>query len=416
MGEKYFPIKSESACQAKWSHNALNLQIGKTSCCCKVEPVSFTAEEFDNFHNLPIYLIERQQMINGERPARGCEICWDVDDSGGESLRQFYSKLPNLAPFELEDDPTATNVTPTVLTLGFNNACNLKCLYCGDQFSSQIYTENLKFGSFNHNGVVIENVLTESTTNTDIVDKFWAWLDRNYEKLRRIELVGGEPFFQKDLDRLLDFMLKRKNTHLQFQIVSNLAVAQKKINQNCEKIKQLVSEKRISRFELLSSIDCWGNEQEYVRSNLDLEIWKENFEYFARQKWCKLSIHQVISSLTIMSVPGLLDFVNMQKKKHNKRISQFLSNPHGTHSFLNLRVLGYDNLREIERVILSKIDDEQATVTLNGMFALAKKHKTDRQELEKMLIFLNEIDRRRETNWRGTFPWLVNIMEEQNVV
>lgn len=417
MGEKYFPIKSDSACQAKWSHNALNLQVGKTSNCCKVEPVSFTEEDFDNFHNLPIYLSERQQMIDGKRPGRGCELCWEIEDAGGESYRQFHNKLLDQIPQELYTDPTSLSVIPTVLTIGFNNVCNLKCLYCGDQFSSQIYTENRKFGSFNKDGVQIKNVLEEiPEDNSGLMQKFWNWLDQNYEKLRRLEIVGGEPFFQKELDQLLDFMLERTNKRLEFEIISNLAIPQKKINQNCEKIKKLVAEKRVGRFELLASVDCWGPEQEYVRSNLDLSIWKENFEYFAKQDWCKLSIHQVMTSLTVMSMPDLIDYIDLQRQKHQKEIAQFVSNPHGTHSFLDLKILGHDNVKEIEKKILSKLNDKQALITVKGMFALVAKYQTDRQELRKMLLFLNEMDRRRETNWKDAFPWLVNIMEENNVV
>lgn len=417
MGEKYFPIKSDSACQAKWSHNALNLQVGKTSNCCKVEPVSFTEEEFDNFHNLPIYLNERQQMVDGKRPGRGCELCWEIEDAGGESYRQFHNKLLDQIPEELYTDPTSLSVIPTVLTIGFNNVCNLKCLYCGDQFSSQIYTENRKFGSFNKDGVQIKNVLEEiPEDNSGLMQKFWNWLDQNYEKLRRLEIVGGEPFFQKELDQLLDFMLERTNKRLEFEIISNLAIPQKKINQNCEKIKKLVAEKRVGRFELLASVDCWGPEQEYVRSNLDLSTWKENFEYFAKQDWCKLSIHQVMTSLTVMSMPDLIDYIDLQRQKHQREIAQFVSNPHGTHSFLELKILGHDNIKEIEEKILSKLNDKQALITVKGMFALVAKHQTDRQELKKMLLFLNEMDRRRETNWKNSFPWLVNIMEENNVV
>ena len=417
MEKRYFPIKSDTACQAKWSHNALNLQVGKTSSCCKIEPVSFTAEDFDNFHNLPIYQKERQQMLDGQRPSRGCEICWNIEDAGGESYRLFHNKLLDQAPSELDKDPTTLKVTPTVLTLGFNNVCNLKCLYCGDQFSSQIFTENRKFGSFSKDGVTIKNVLTEQPPdNALLMRKFWNWLDRNYEKLKRLEIVGGEPFFQQELDQLLDFMLERTNIRLEFEIISNLAVPQKKINQNCEKIKRLVSEKRIARFELLSSIDCWGSEQEYVRSNLDLTIWKENFEYFAGQDWCKLSIHQVMTSLTVMSMPDLIDYINNQKQKNKRQISQFVSTPHGTYSFLDLKVLGYENIREVEQDILAKLDDDQAVTTVNGMFSLAKKYQTDRQELNKMLIFLNEIDQRRGTDWRNTFPWLLIIMEDNDVV
>jgi sulfatase maturation enzyme AslB (radical SAM superfamily) len=51
-------------------------------------------------------------------------------------------------PPELENDPTALSVTPTILEVFLSNVCNLACTYCVDLNSSQIEQENNKFGLF----------------------------------------------------------------------------------------------------------------------------------------------------------------------------------------------------------------------------------------------------------------------------
>jgi hypothetical protein len=35
----------------------------------------------------------------------------------------------------------------------------------------------------------------------------------------------------------------------------------------------------------------------------------------------------------------------------------------------------------------------------------------DRTEIKKLYTFLNEIDRRRNTDWQSTFPWLLKYKE-----
>jgi hypothetical protein len=62
-------------------------------------------------------------------------------------------------------------------------------------------------------------------------------------------------------------------------------------------------------------------------------------------------------------------------------------------------------------------DSWQHTNARNMMMGLQSEfnsHQRDNNELSKLHTFLNEIDRRRNLNWRKTFPWLEKELE--NVV
>ena len=50
MTEKYFPIKTDTACQLKWSHSTVFLTTLSTASCHRVEHNKFDLETFD-FHN-----------------------------------------------------------------------------------------------------------------------------------------------------------------------------------------------------------------------------------------------------------------------------------------------------------------------------------------------------------------------------
>jgi hypothetical protein len=43
---------------------------------------------------------------------------------------------------------------------------------------------------------------------------------------------------------------------------------------------------------------------------------------------------------------------------------------------------------------------------MSGIAREIETHEMNKQEINNLFIFLNEKDRRRQTNWRDTFTWL----------
>ena len=75
MSNKYFPIKTETACQLKWNWSTIRLYNGATSSCHRVDSDLITVDTFDSFHNTPKKLSDRQLMLDGKWPTGGCEYC-----------------------------------------------------------------------------------------------------------------------------------------------------------------------------------------------------------------------------------------------------------------------------------------------------------------------------------------------------
>ena len=46
--------------------------------------------------------------------------------------------------------------------------------------------------------------------------------------------------------------------------------------------KNLLVKKKIKRFDINCSIDCWGKRQEYIRYGLNLDNWQKNFEMLTK--------------------------------------------------------------------------------------------------------------------------------------
>lgn len=409
MSKKYFPIKTATACQLKWGHSTVLLQGGTTQSCHRVDPKIFDIDTF-NFHNTSEKIQQREIMLAGQWPKAGCQYCENIERTGiGQSDRQFFLNVPNLTPAELFDNPTATTVSPTILEVYLDNTCNLSCVYCVPELSSKIDFESKKHGHFEKNGLVIRSDYYKHEQFELIQEKFWQWLLDHGHTLSRLQVLGGEPFYQQQFDLLLDLFNREPYPNLEFNIVTNLMLSKDKLIKYVDKFKNLLKDRKLKTVEITVSIDCWGPQQEYVRYGIDLVKWQENFEYLLDQKWLKLNINNTISVLTIKTMPELIERMNTWAKTH--KIEHYFSTTIYP-SYMHPAILGADEFKDDFNTIVSLMEIEtwrgaHARAYMDGIVATLEKSVYNKEETLKLLTFLNENDRRRNTNWRELFPWLI---------
>jgi hypothetical protein len=414
MSAKYFPIKTATSCQLKWTWSTIRLYDGTTSSCHRVDPDTITANTFGNFHNTAKKVADRQLMLAGQWPAGGCEYCKNIEDAGGSSDRMFHLKIPDLSPSELHTDPTSIVVTPRIVEVYFDNVCNMSCVYCWDGFSSKIQQENLKFGRFENQGVVIDNVARPVSDHASITQSFWQWFSDNCHQVRRLHVLGGEPFFQPQFEECLDFFKKHPCPDLELNVISNLKISQSKLQSILDKINILIAQRHIKRFDLTASIDCFGPAQEYVRFGIDLHQWRQNFELLANTPFVTLNINQTLSGLTIKTIPELLKFVNQFRK--NREIGHYFSTTVMTYDFLHPGIFGpgffsqdFDNI--IQEMPSDTWQQQEAKKYMEGITMQINSCTRNDLEIVKLATFLNEMDRRRGLSWRQTFPWLATEVD-----
>ena len=219
MDNKYFPIKTETACQLKWTWSTIQLYDGATNSCHRVGSTLLNPETFNSFHNTPKKLSDRSLMLEGKWPTGGCEYCKNIEHAGGQSDRLFQLQIPNLTPPELDLHPDAIEVTPRILEIYLDNVCNMSCIYCWDGFSNRIHQENKKFGEFFKNGIVIKNQSVKHNHHEQLVQLFWQWMESNSTSLARFHVLGGEPFYQEQFETCLEFLETHHNPEMEFNIV-----------------------------------------------------------------------------------------------------------------------------------------------------------------------------------------------------
>jgi len=407
-----FPIDTATACQSKWTWSTIYLNQLSTASCHRVNPIKFELENFDNFHNIPKKLADRKLMLEGKWPQGGCEYCENIEKAGGWSDRQHNLDIRGLTPPELELDPTAVDVTPRIVEIFAQNTCNLACIYCNGNLSSKIEQENIKHGTFNVSGVTIPVITVPTVAAQEYFDRFIKWVDKNVQKLVRLHLLGGETFIQHDLmNSVLTVLENKPNPNLELCVFSNLNVPDKYWDLYINRIKDLQQRGHIKRFDLTASIDCWGPEQEYVRSGLNLKKFEQRLSWASKQgSWLRLNVNQTITAMTLKTMPELIEKIKYYSK--NKHIGHYFQFYTGPHMFHHPKIFAWDFWKDdAERILaampVDTVEQQEAIPRMQGLLnLLAQQSKNDTESIKKLQIYLDELDRRRSTDWRTLFPYL----------
>lgn len=410
---RYFPIKTATACQLKWNWSTLYLHGGTTASCHRTGWSELTPENFAHFHNTDKKQAERQRMLQGQWPEHSCHYCKNIEDSGGFSDRMLHLRVPDMSPPELEQDPNATSVSPTILEVFFDNTCNLACVYCLPELSSKINQENIKHGDFATQGVVLRSVPRDQNY-TRLLDLFWDWMSNNSSRLRRFNVLGGEPFYQDQFYHLIEYFESRAHPDLQLGVITNLMVSGDKLAQVIERFRLLLSRRHLARIDITCSIDCWGPEQQYVRYGLDLDTWERNFVHLIRNKWLTVNINQAISVLTIKTMPDLM--IKLTGWRQSRSIGHYFSAITPQPSYLMPHIMGsgifeQDFARVINLMPNNSDQDQTAISYMRSIGEHIAQSRSNAVEKQRLKIFLDEKDRRRNTNWRQVFPWLIQEID-----
>lgn len=395
---RVFPIHTDTACQLKWNWSTIFLTTEKTASCHRTDHHHFDTDKFD-FHNTPNKISDRLNMLEGQWPERGCEYCKNIEDAGGISDRITNLNFSGIhAPPELDINPRAVHVTPRILEVYFDNTCNLKCLYCGPNFSSLWDAENVKFGvqAFNKSPNIEKNK-----------QKIFEWLKVNGKHLTNFNILGGEPLYQRELDDCLDLFEQYPAPDLKLQIFTNLNTKVSHLTQVVERVKGLVDSDKLGGFEVTASLDCWGPQQEFVRFPLDLTVWEKNFEYLLSQKWINLIVSSTVTPLTIKTLPDLLE--KIQEWNKIRPVYHYQNSVNGpSYMFIDIfgGIFADDFDRALELKPTNTPEQRSSKAYLSGIAKQSNASSPNLAEIKKLFDFLNEMDRRRSTSWRKIFPWL----------
>lgn len=406
---KVFPIKTDTACQYKWTWSTLYLSQGQTNSCHRVMGGKLDETNFKNFHNLPEKIRDRELMLKGEWPNNDCNYCKRTEDAGGVSERSGYINTLDMVPPELETNPTATHVTPRILEIYFSNICNQSCVYCSPMFSSVIEQEIKKYGPLSKRYFLDGNWSTNPLYD-QWKGEFWEWMHEHSTYLYDFQVLGGEPMFQPEFEECLDFFETHNNPDLNWKMFSNLKHNTSQFKIKINKIASLVKRKKINSFQIVASIDCWGDEQEYARNGMLLSNWEDNFNYLLTIPEISIFIQSTISPITLPTAHVLVDkVVEWNKTKQIHQGWNVVANP----PFLDPSVFGHYLTDYVDKLLNSaqilKRPHFPNIDYLDGMGLQIKSAPVNIEMMTELRDYLDALDIRRNQNWRSIYPWMDDI-------
>lgn len=390
---------------------------GTTSSCHRTNKIAIT--DWLDFHNEPEKLEDRARMRRGQWPKISCGYCRRVEQSGGYSDRQNNLDLQidhNLTPPEMREDATQDRVTPTLMEVYFDNTCNMACTYCGPHFSSRWEQELKRFGEIGSMHTSPKQYAITRAQHNPHYDEhkrlFWQYwaTDQRYRVLRRFMVLGGEPMVQPELMECVDFFMQHPNDALIFEVTSNLKVDPKRYDELLDKIQWMLRNRCIYQFHMNCSLDGWGPQQEYARWGLKLTEWEDNFQRLLRIPGVLCGINSAISGVTLHEYHLLLDRINEWNHRRGTRLLCSFNIDDSVCGPLHLPGSVFHEALDLADQKWPAVTPNEKNVKKHWLSLSDKiRHNVAKPEhTQRMKDFLTELDRRRGTDWRKTFPWLVD--------
>jgi len=440
--EKNLNLVSPSFCAAKWKQTTVHLQNGHTHSCHHPGTHKIPLEELEvsssALHNTHHKFKARDEMKAGIRPAE-CTYCWKVEDSGGISDRVHKSKSI-WAGAHVKDLATTDAVTdhpPSYLEVSFGNVCNFKCAYCAPHISSKWMEEIKQHGPYPttdkfNNLDLIENRDQMPIPNNQpnpYVDAFWDYFPKIASKLLVLRVTGGEPLLNKNTFKLLDWLIENPQPNLTLSINTNLNVPKANLDRALSKLAHLEKNEYVQELEIHTSAEGGKQASEYIRFGMNYKEWKKNLQKCIMT--LPKSAFNIMSTFNVCSFGTYEEFLTDMKRlkelavsplwkatgKFHPRLSidvPYLRNP----SFLSMFVLQHPDfnsdwfLSQLDKFVNIAIDYEFSTREVNMLKRLKSLLVNDKGTIldgTNFVAFVDEYDKRRDTNFKETFPELVEL-------
>lgn len=436
---------SPSFCIAKWKQVTIHLATGQTHSCHHPAthhiPVQEIAVDVSALHNTNYKKEQRKKMLEGERPAE-CKYCWQVEDSSPDgsvfSDRVMKSIDYWSKPYfnSIATSNAGDNTNPSYLEVSFSNVCNFKCSYCNPESSSKWleeinhsgpYPTSIQFNNLDWVRQQNKYPILESEFNP-YVEAFWKWWPTLYPDLEVLRITGGEPLLTKNTFKVLDYVLENPRPDLELNINSNLCVPDKLFNKFIDKMKRIQDAGAIKSFKLYTSCEATGAKAEYIRHGLEYNRWIDScHRVLSEIPNAKLTVMSTYNALSVTSykdfLKDMLD-IRLAYSNENERHPMSVDIPYlhwPNHQAIN--ILTPDYLKIIEDQVTYMYHNLQQThwpalcglgyydYEINRMERVYKvfanhlsKQQDMTQQRKDFVVFVDEHDKRRGTNFLKTFP------------
>jgi organic radical activating enzyme len=345
--KRVLDAKSPSFCGAKWYNATTWLGSGTTASCHhptahKIPLVELEADH-TAIHNTKHKKAVRKMMQEGERP-KECEYCWRIEDMGKDSVSdrvfksEIYSEEDLQKAYEMD---WKDSVDLKTFEIAFDRTCNLACSYCNPSFSSTWARDIKKLGPY-------QNLLSDGAgafeqdgswtepygrdEENPYITAFWKWWDSGLsDSLEELRITGGEPLMSGNTWKLFDWF-EQQDSDMRFAVNTNFMAKDEIVDRLIEKSHH------IKHFELYTSAECYGAQQEFLRDGFEWDTWSKNMDRFAEEgNYHSINIMMTITALSVFSITEFLDEVTDMKQRSRA----------GKHPVISVNILRFPSFQSV---------------------------------------------------------------------
>ena len=335
-------------------------------CCHAGQNKSISHYNTNNSNPFEFFMSEemeqiRDDMLSGKK-IDGCKICYDAEEKGGQSWRQWkYNTIYNK-----KTEPHRVNLKLRIL----GSFCNLGCYMCYPYNSS---TRRLELKQ--SKAVWQAGDLKFISTGTKRFEETVKDILENIEIVEAINITGGEPL---QLDRMWQLMDRIPEKHAK-NITLNYDTNLTKLEYKKWNVWQLIDKFKDVHFGV--SCDHFGDKLAWIRYPIDVYEFEQNLQKV------KDNISNINVTVSMLNIHDLYEIQNYYKE-FNTTFYGIVQSPKML-SIRNLLDKNYliEKYKNFEPMVIQELEKE----VLPG-------------ELEKGIEYCHTLNSRRNINFIDLFP------------
>ena len=263
--------------------------------CCMYQQQQKQIFDFKSYWESQELKDLREDFRNNKRP-KGCWKCFEMESKGKKSIRQNANESRLEQHKELLQLPDE-KLAPMEIKIKVGALCNLACRMCVTNVSSRV-------------NAVYKSIGWETLEPYKYDQDAEVMLKQHAKTIRYIDVVGGEPFYNKKLLNLLQW-LKDNNYSQQMTmyITSNGMFYNSKLVELLKSFKEVV---------LIISLDGIGKVHEYIRPGCDFSLVESNIQKF-RDYGINVLVQSTISILNVLHLDKLDKWCDEREIHHPQK-------------------------------------------------------------------------------------------------
>lgn len=363
----------------------------------------------------------RQSMKDGQWDP-GCNSCFNKENINIKSKRQHWSDLGIVKDLWMDRKTFASNSRSDIfhIDVAFSNFCNYKCRMCTSGYSSRWLADEQKLvelGLAAGTGGFVKRGSSEYgvTPGTSMTRENLEILADRMSSVRRIEVLGGEPFLTKEF---LDFLElcrdKGLRKDVELMVTTNGSVLNEDLLAKLEPFSyvnlNISADATFPYYEYMRSAGAcsWNAFEQNVKMALRF-VEKTNSKY-SEPKW-KINLN---GTFQIMNMLNIAEFLGWIEKMFQWDINKPQYNSKHRHSFEHRILMGPRHLSvlnaPVELIEESKAQLETFLESRPYLFEINEQRYIN--DIRKTLdAAIHHSPKERERQWL-MFCWYTQLLDQ----